>query len=41
MDIINPATEEIITNLTEDGIESLERKFKLLREGQDSWNQVL
>ena len=41
MKIINPATEEIITNLTEDGIENLERKFKLLREGQDSWNQVL
>lgn len=39
MNIINPATEEIITSLKEDGIESLEYKIKLLREGQESWNR--
>ncbi len=41
MNIINPATEEIITKLEEDNIESLERKFELLRKGQETWNQVL
>ncbi|MES2286073.1 MAG: aldehyde dehydrogenase family protein [Bacteroidota bacterium] len=41
MNIINPATEEIITNLKEDTLESIERKFKLLREGQGTWNEVL
>ncbi len=41
MNIINPATEEIITTLKEDTLESTERKFKLLREGQGAWNEVL
>lgn len=41
MNIINPATEEIITTLTEDTQESIESKFKLLREGQETWKQVL
>ncbi len=41
MNVINPATEEIITNLKEDTLESIERKFKLLREGQGTWNEVL
>lgn len=41
MNIINPATEEIITTLKEDTIESIERKFMLLREGQGAWNEVL
>jgi acyl-CoA reductase-like NAD-dependent aldehyde dehydrogenase len=40
MNIINPATEEIITALKEDTLESIERKFKLLREGQGAWNEV-
>lgn len=40
MNIINPATEEIITTLKEDTLESIERKFKLLREGQGAWNEV-
>ncbi|MES2138538.1 MAG: aldehyde dehydrogenase family protein [Bacteroidota bacterium] len=40
MNIINPATEEIITTLKEDTLESTERKFKLLREGQGAWNEV-
>lgn len=39
MNIINPATEEIIASLKEDGIESLEYKLKLLREGQELWNR--
>ncbi|MCE9538838.1 MAG: aldehyde dehydrogenase family protein [Bacteroidetes bacterium] len=41
MNIINPATEEIITTLKEDTLESTERKFKLLRDGQGAWNEVL
>ena len=41
MNVINPATEAIITNLKEDVLESIESKFKLLREGQESWNKVL
>ncbi|MDO9186699.1 MAG: aldehyde dehydrogenase family protein [Bacteroidia bacterium] len=40
MNIINPATEEIITTLKEDTLESIERKFTLLREGQEAWNEV-
>ncbi|MDP1747410.1 MAG: aldehyde dehydrogenase family protein [Bacteroidota bacterium] len=40
MNIINPTTEEIITTLKEDTLESIERKFKLLREGQGAWNEV-
>lgn len=40
MNIINPATEETITTLKEDTLESTERKFKLLREGQGAWNEV-
>lgn len=40
MDIINPATEEILATLKEDAIESIERKFKLLREGQETWKLV-
>ncbi len=40
MNIINPATEEIISNLKEDTLESIERKFNQLKEGQKSWNEV-
>jgi acyl-CoA reductase-like NAD-dependent aldehyde dehydrogenase len=40
MNVINPATEEIITNLQEDTTQSIERKFKLLKEGQEQWNAV-
>lgn len=40
MNIINPATEEIITTLKEDTLESIERKFTLLREGQEAWNEL-
>lgn len=41
MNIINPATEEVITDLKEDNIDSIERKFKLLKAGQSTWSLVL
>jgi acyl-CoA reductase-like NAD-dependent aldehyde dehydrogenase len=37
MQIINPATEEIITILQEDSTESLQKKLKTLQKGQKSW----
>lgn len=37
MKIINPATEEIITDVAEDTIESINEKFELLKEGQALW----
>ncbi len=40
MNIINPATEEIITDLKEDSIESIGHKFRLLQQGQEKWSQV-
>jgi acyl-CoA reductase-like NAD-dependent aldehyde dehydrogenase/gamma-glutamyl-gamma-aminobutyrate hydrolase PuuD len=36
--IINPATEEIITELNEDSRESLIKKIDLLRSSQDAWS---
>ena len=39
MNIINPATEEIITTLPEDTLASLQGKFNLLKEGQPFWYQ--
>ena len=41
MNIINPATEEVITDLKEDNIDSIERKFKLLKAGQEKWSLLL
>ncbi len=41
MNIINPATEEIITDLKEDAIESIEKKYNLLKEGQKKWSLLL
>ena len=41
MQIINPATEEIITELSEDQREGLQNKFQLLRASQINWSQVL
>lgn len=38
MNIINPATEEIITTIHEDTLASLQKKFNLLKEGQPGWN---
>ncbi|AFK02012.1 Aldehyde Dehydrogenase [Emticicia oligotrophica DSM 17448] len=40
MQIINPATEEIITTLQEDSAESLKTKLKTLQKGQKSWAKV-
>ncbi len=37
MQIINPATEEIIATLQEDSSESLQKKLKTLQKGQKSW----
>lgn len=37
MQIINPATEEIITTLKEDSAENLQKKLKTLQKGQKSW----
>jgi len=40
MQIINPATEEIITSVTEDTAATVNHKFELLREGQRLWAAV-
>ncbi len=40
MKIINPATEEIITEIQEDNKQSVEQKFQKLRAAQPSWQQV-
>ncbi len=40
MQIINPATEEIIKEITEDSKESLTGKFELLRLNQPAWQEV-
>lgn len=40
MKIINPATEEVITEMEEDNRESVEQKFKLLQAAQPLWQQV-
>lgn len=40
MQIINPATEEIIDTLQEDSAESLKDKLKTLQKGQKSWAKV-
>ena len=40
MQIINPATEEIISELTEDSKGTLASKFELLRNAQPSWQKI-
>ncbi|PLK43150.1 aldehyde dehydrogenase family protein [Emticicia sp. TH156] len=40
MQIVNPATEEIITTLVEDSPESLQSKLKTLQKGQKAWAKV-
>src|SRR4051812_827499 len=40
MQIINPATEEIITEVKEDTQESLSQKFELLRSHQNEWAEI-
>jgi len=40
MQIINPATEQVIGELNEDTAETLEKKLMLLRKGQPSWRDI-
>lgn len=40
MKIINPATEEMITDLPEDDASSLKAKFQLLKRAQQAWQEV-
>lgn len=40
MQVINPATEEVIKELEEDTPASLEYKYRLLRKAQPGWHQV-
>ena len=40
MNIINPATEEILGSVAEDDPTSLEKKFNLLKKGQENWQAV-
>src|SRR6476661_7437534 len=40
MQIINPATEEVIANISEDTEQSILEKFKSLKEGQKLWAHV-
>jgi len=40
MDIINPATEAIITTVTEDTAASIRQKFESLKSGQRRWSAV-
>lgn len=40
MKIINPATEEVITEVKEDSRESVHQKFQLLQAAQPAWQQV-
>lgn len=40
MQIINPATEEIITSIEEDTIDSIHQKYELLKNGQLHWSKV-
>ena len=39
MQIINPATEEVIKELAEDTAEALSKKFQQLKSAQSKWNQ--
>ena len=41
MNIINPATEDLITSVKEDSLSSIELKFKILQEGLVKWSEVL
>ncbi|CAH0995866.1 Succinate-semialdehyde dehydrogenase [NADP(+)] [Emticicia aquatica] len=40
MQIINPATEKVITTIPEDSTESLQMKLKILQKGQKKWAKV-
>ena len=40
MDIINPATEEVIDNVQEDDVRSVEKKYEKLKGGLNSWRNT-
>ncbi|MCU7551759.1 aldehyde dehydrogenase family protein [Chitinophagaceae bacterium LB-8] len=40
MKIINPATEELITEVQEDSYDSVDEKFRLLQAAQPAWQEV-
>src|ERR1700741_762716 len=40
MQIINPATEELIRDITEDDRETLGKKFQLLKNAQPGWSAI-
>ena len=40
MKIINPATEEVITEIEEDNREAVNQKFELLKTAQAAWQEV-
>ena len=40
LDVINPATEELISSLNRDSIESLHEKFRMLQNGQREWKNI-
>jgi len=40
MKIINPATEEIIAEIKEDSLQTLQNKFQLLKAAQQSWKKI-
>ena len=40
LDVINPATEELLISLNQDSIESLHEKFRMLQSGQREWKNI-
>ena len=40
MQILNPATEELIREITEDSRDTLSKKFQLLRNAQPGWSAL-
>jgi len=40
MNIINPATEEVIDSVQEDDVQSVEKKYQILKKGLDAWRNV-
>ncbi|HEX3081406.1 MAG TPA: aldehyde dehydrogenase family protein, partial [Puia sp.] len=40
MQIINPATEELVREISEDNGETLSKKFQLLRNAQPGWSKL-
>src|SRR5687767_15552115 len=40
MQIINPANEEIIRDIQDDNRESIEKKFRMLKDAQQNWQKT-